>query len=338
SIRLDGIVTSGGQVIESVKVEEIAFRTGEKLSGYKRALRESLASFPDRIERHQRALADSKTDDEREQHLIALEQLRRQEQSVRHELEQVERDEQEIALLEQREKENPNGFTDADRQRLNTLKRGGAALDIGAVKVKGIGGATRMDNLDLFEVHGQGRLSTYKEGDSGAPVVSSLDANSGLAIEVGQVRSKNFQTKSSPPSAAVLEKQIEKLKGKMAIRPSGELDAELRKLGDLHEKVSRYEQLAARGLANVSEAERQEFLRLCHDLYEQPGNQVGEINVEGGRIHLDFAGGLGDLIDFRDKLRSAALGAQKLTLKDVKLPSKGIDVKTVTALDTAASI
>src|SRR5262249_15265243 len=82
----------------------------------------------------------------------------------------------------------------------------------------------------------------------------------------------------------------------------------------------------------------QEFLRLCHDLYEQPGNQVGGINVEGGRIHLDFAGGLGDLIDFRDKLRSAALGAQKLTLKDVKLPSKGSDVKTVTALDTAASI
>ena len=330
SIVLNGVTMSNGEHIDKIELGHASFRTGEQIDGYQRALEASLATFPDRIKAEETAVANATAEPDKTAHEKQLARLTEQKAKVENELQQIKTDQSRIADLEAKKK---NGKLDSGGEReLANLKRGGTALDIETIKMTGISGPAATGDLTLSNVHGQGRLSQFVEGSDSRPFLKSQESASNLSLDVGDLKTTNLVLKKSPPAAEAVAKQIENLRAKLGEnKPDFRTAEKLAKLEALLKDVTRYEELAKLGAANLDDSQRDEFAALRNKLYEEGSRTVGEVNIEGATIDLDFTGGLGSLADLRKTLKSASLSGKSVNLKDVTIPGTGFHADQVSA-------
>ncbi|MGC9969995.1 MAG: DUF4157 domain-containing protein [Bryobacteraceae bacterium] len=330
SIVLTGVTMSNGEHIESIELGRARIGKGEQIDGYRSALEASLATFPNRIKAEEAAVAQATVPEDKAAHQRSLERLNEQKARVEKELAQVKADQARIAKLEARKKAGT--LTGDEERELANLKRGGTALDIETVTLKGISGRAAAGDLSLRNVHGQGRLSQFVEGSDARPFLKSQEAASTLSVDIGDIKAKDLALKKSPPSAETLERKIKSIQDKLGDHaPDFRTAEKLAKLKQLLQDVTDYEKFAKRGAANLEPDERDRFAELRKKLYEETARAVGEIDIEGASIDLDFTGGLSSLADLRKTLKSASLSGKSVNLKDVTIPGTGFHADAVSA-------
>ena len=338
SIRLQGVTLSSGQHIQSLDIGSVAYRAGDSIVGYQRALEESYRSFPARLAAEQQALDAGASDEDRAQHADAIKQLEKRRVSVEKALRVVHADLAKIKTLEDRRKAS-GVLSPDDERKLNRLQRGGATFDVSSLQIHGITGAATAGDIDLYNLHGHGQLAQYEpptedrpSGKDLRPVIASLDDPSGLAIEVGNFRTRGLELKASPPSAESLAAEIKRIEERLAGKPPGhETTRKLALLRDTYAEVAEFERLARIGPADLSDSQRQRLRTLRQKLFEQPSLRIADVSLEGAVVGLDFAGGFGALADLRANLKKATLSADAVRLKDVTVASTGAHVETITA-------
>lgn len=351
SLDVSGININGSQYIAELNVRD--FNLTVNRPAY---LRAHITSLTRRIE--QRMLAanqpsgpqDTSTPAER----LALAQtetapLAAQLKKAKAELAVLEPEEQELVGLERLSQVDPKQLSPAQQQRLQELRakmkamKGGLAVTVGGVSVKGVEGTITTDDIELKNLSGQGELSA-----AGMESVSALigpgiisdqtilrrfasDADpqtfkdqlndADFRLEIGNISTKRLELMSGIPSAKELAEKKEQLEAKLRYDP--EVAGEFFDVKEKLEKVKRYERFAARGIASLDKDEREEFRTLRASLLAEATIKTGPVNLEDA--HLDVNLGKGQI----------ALGGRRLTVGGVEMAGGSITAESVTGTDVS---
>ncbi len=341
SLTLSGITTSSGQHIRKVTIRQFSTTTAQEIGGYEKALQTSLATFPARIQQAEERAKATTDPTSKAQMERTVARFKREQHDIVQKLEQIARDKAEIGVIKARKQKNGE-YSDPDRQRLETLQRAGAVIDIGSVSIQGIRGKLSAEDMEMTSLHGHGSIAGYSETGEFRPVLAQGGNRGGLQLDFGDLTQKNLTIRKSVPTSEQVRRRIEQVKKRQGSRRLGATESgEMAELVKRFGQALRYEELSRRGVPNLQEEELKEFQQLHEDLTGKLAS-IGELKITDGNLSLDYSSGdlssIGALLDFRKNLRRAAIGGGGLELTDVHVPEKGIATRRITSNGFSAAI
>ncbi len=327
NLEVEGFQTSGGQNIGKLQVADFALRVGLNRTT---ALRAKMESLEQRIKRlHERG------DDQKASEL--------QEQYDQAEKELATLADGETRMLEIQQ-ELLHGDPDAARRtalqaeidKLALESTGGVYIDIGSIEASGISGTVTADEpIKLTDLHGEGTSPAMAAGlglklltpekleqlAKGGKPQTLAEMGGEVTIDLGNLHTGRLAIGGGIRTA----KQIgEKLKELEPNKASYELAPLYEHLQALQSEAELYERYLAVGVSSLNKTQLDDFRRLRDLLQKEPDIIFGSIDLVEARLGLDPAGGV-------------SLGAKEATLKNIRLPERGITVDELKAVDVKAS-
>jgi hypothetical protein len=328
NLEVDGLTSSGGQSIAKIAVTDFALRAGLNKTTM---LRAKLDSLNRRIQS-----AKAKKDSS------AVEKLEADKKKAEEDLAGLLQSEKRLLVIQNRilhgdltEKEER-----ALQEEIKTLdleSASGMFVDIGSIEAGGISGAvSTKKSIKLTDIHGEG-TSPAGAASSGLSIItdaevmrrvttgerppSMVEQGGEFRLELGDFHAEELSIgagmRTSKDIAAKL-KELEPVKEKYEFAPLYE------HLQDLQVAAVRYEQYLAVGVSALNKNQLDDFRHLRAVLTKEPDIIFGEIDLQKAYLGLSTSGGV-------------SLGAREGTLKNIRLPERGISVDEVKAVDIKAS-
>lgn len=328
SLEVDGLTTSGGQSVARVAVTAFALRAGLNKTTMLRAKIQSL----------DRRIASAK----RKQDTSGVAKLEAEKAQAREDLAVLVKSEQRLLEIQNRilhgdltPKEEKR--LKAEIAKLDLESKGGLYLDIGSIEASGISGTVQTkSSIKLTDIHGEG---TTPAAASSLGISIVTDAELISQVTKGE-RPKSVAEQAGDFRLELGDFHAEELSVGHGIRTSADIDKKLKELEPVKDKYEfaplydylkdlrlsavRYEQYLAIGVSSLSQEQLDDFQKLRQSLEKDPDVVFGAIDLQKAYLGVDSSG-------------SVSIGAAVGTLKDVRLPERGIHVDEVKAVDVRAN-
>lgn len=333
-VDLEGLVTSDGLAVESVKLTNLSIAGGDSRSAWLRAKMESLDRA---IARHEEAgetaLADA---------------ARGEKAALAAELEAAVAVEAEITAL-QDTYDAEGQLSEADQARLQELQAqhsgGGYVLDLGGVHIQGLEGQVSAGDISLRDVHGEGESAalgfSLRTVDQflaeGTPTESdaqaAFDERSGdaaLRLDIGALTVDDLSVQGERPTRESVEAELAAVEAQLAEAGEGAaaLEARRAELRATLDDLLLVESAEAQGLTTLSPAQAQAYTEARKRLEAARAMHFDRVEVEGAYVQVDAATGeLGAGASSLD-VRGVELGgehiADRVSATDVDLRVGGL--------------
>ncbi len=327
SLIVEGLQTSGGQNVAEVKVADFALRAGLNKTT---ALRAKIASLDQRSRR-----LHSNGDVKRaaaldEQRVAAEKQLAGLAATETRVL-----DIQQILM-----NGSPSEEERAELQKdLNTAaleSSGEMYLDVGSMSARGISGMVTVDEPIVFNgVHGEAQSEAFSAGlglqlltperlqqiAKGPPLKTLAEMGGELTVNLDNVHTGRLAIGGGIRSSKDIAARLKDLEPK---KNSYELGPLYQHLEELQVAAVKYEQYVAVGISALDETQLAHFRSLRDLLTKEPDLVFGSIDLIEAQLKVDLSGRL-------------SVGAKEATLKDIRMPERGLSIAEVKALNIEAS-
>ncbi len=316
SLAMKGITTSGGQYIQSVDVRNFAMHSGGDAAAYERALEQSEGRVKGWLEEERRELKTAASPEEKKRRQDAVARLERQLEKIA-----------------------------AERKARRTS---GSVLDIGEVTITGLEGLSRKP-ITLTQLHGQGKsvtgvlplvsdsttLRNILLGKKGSPTLRESEAkDESFTLDIGRVEAEDIKLPGGIPSAEDAKKELEDfLSDSKTNRTKPGYDATRLALEERANKAKRYEELANRGVQNLTPAETEEFGEVRNWLKvfeERRAAVIDRLVLDGASLTVDALGQPGVQADslLVQNIRSfTPTGDPSLVIQEIS--GEGVDASAV---------
>ncbi|MCP4127239.1 MAG: DUF4157 domain-containing protein [Gammaproteobacteria bacterium] len=313
-LRVQGITTSGGQFIEEVQLSDFQTGLAGSREDYLQILFESLRDLTRRKADLIVELVNTENEEQRTALQERIDRIETQRQSV-HELRQSILDAQtEVEELQERQRDDPDNFDTAARERLDeqeaflrTFDRGGMTLDAGRIAIRGLRGSTELGALNLTDIHGTGgsgagilaaltesdTLSRIIEGGSyQPPVLPGREREEvGFELDLGDFEIRELRIRDAIPTIEDAEQELEQLRERLSERPWHPLlRAEEERLGERLARTRQYHEMAEIGVTYMTAAQRYTFRALRESLSNEEAFYAHHIRAQGASLRLGSEG------------------------------------------------
>lgn len=328
NLEVDGLTTSGGQSVAKLAITDFALRAGLNKTTL---LRARIQSLDTRI-----AAARRKEDAE------GVTRYEAEQKQAREELAELVASEKRLLEIQQRIQHGKlTKKEEADLKeeiaRLDLESKGGMYLDIGSIEASGISGTvSTKSSIKLTDIHGEGStpaaaasfgVSIVTDADlirqvtKGERPKSLAEQGGEFRLELGDLHAEDLAVGGGIRTSKEIEEKLSQLKDVKDTYEFGPLYSHLQ---DLQLAAVRYEQYLALGVSALTKEQLGDFRQLRESLARDPDIVFGVIHLQKAQLGVDPSGAVSI---------SAAVG----TLKNVRLPERGIHVDEVKAVDVKAN-
>lgn len=327
SLVVEGFQTSGGQNIAEVKVADFALRAGLNKTT---ALRAKIASLDQRSRRlhangdlqKAAALDEQRVAAEKELAGLAAAETRVLE------IQQI--------LMNGSPSDEERAVLQTDLNKLALESSGEMYLDVGSMSAQGVSGMVTADEPIVFNgVHGEGKSQAFSAGlglqlltperlqqiAKGDNPKTLAEMGGELTVDLGNLHTGRLAIGGGIRSSKDIDERLKDLEPK---KDSYEFGPLYRHLVDLQIAAVKYEQYVAVGISALDETQLAHFRRLRDLLTKEPDIVFGSIDLIEAQLKVDISGRL-------------SVGAKEATLKNIRMPERGLSIVELKALNILAS-
>lgn len=328
SLVVEGLQTSGGQSVAELKVTDFALRAGLNKTT---ALRAKIASLAQRSRRLQ-ANGDAKKAAVLDEQRVAAEKELAGFAAAETRVLEI----QQILMNDSpSEEERVELQKELDKHALEAS--GEIYLDVGSMSATGIAGTVTVDEPIVFNgVHGEAKSQAFSAGlglqlltperlqqlAKGDKPKTLAEMGGPLTIDLESVHTGRLAIGGGIRSSKEIAERLKDLEPK---KDSYEFGPLYEHLVDLQVAAVKYEQYVAVGISALNQTQLEHFRRLRDVLTKEPDIVFGSIDLIEAQLKVDVAGRL-------------SVGAREATLKNIRMPERGLSVEEVKALNIEASV
>ena len=349
AVRLMGLVTSGGQVVDTLTLEGGTIGVSGSRAGYLRHLQASGAALTERIGELSAQLQLAQEAEERTRLEGEIERVMRQREAVQALHRQIMDAQSRVAAVEARSARGEaltaeqRRQLETDRELLARFEHGGVVIDLERVHVTGVRGQLTMQDLELSDVHGAGTSSAAllglvmgsdmlprilqgerfepdvlgSPGDTRPSATAPHRHRTDFELDLGTLNVRGLRLLDAVPTPEEADRDLEDAREALDERPWDRALAQLVAEEETRSRQAReYARLAAMGLSTLNAEETATMRELYESLSSRETLFAHHLHTEGTVLTLSDSG------------RELLLGADRLDLTGAEDGSAGLRLRS----------